>query len=226
MDANNDGKIDATDEPELNVRIGYMRFRGGDDRDGNYASGKSKLVTGISAMVKNTGTSYALTYCGSSKGTCYQPSTCSKETCINYNTSPTGGTPLTASLKEAKKYLDAHKAQDPGKDCRKKFVIVVSDGADTYACDGDGQECQRHMYERRREVVAATKALFDLWLQGVCNRFWLGHGQHTCKIRSTGWRIMAERMIAKRTTRVLRTAYSIPRGSGCDTARSFELLYI
>jgi len=217
MDANNDGKIDATDEPELNVRIGYMRFRRGDDRDGNYASGRNKLVTAMSAMGKNTGTSYSQTYCGSSKGTCYQTSTCSSETCINYNTSPTGGTPLTASLKEAKKYLDAHKAADPGKACRKKFVIVVSDGADTYACDGSGAECQAHMYERRREVVAATKALYDYGYKVFVIGF--GSGMPAYLTNTLNWMAYyGGTDDSEADNSGTTSAYSIPRGSGCDTA--------
>ena len=223
MDANNDGKIDSGDESVLNVRIGYMRFRGslysdGNDTGGNYASGSNKLVTEISKMgAAKTGTSYAQTYCGSSKGTCYQTSDCRSETCINYKTSPTGGTPLTASLKEAKKYLDAHKAADPGKACRKKFVIVVSDGADTFACNGSGAECQAHMYERRREVVAAAKALYDhgykvfvigfgssmpAYLSNTLN--WMAYhgGSDDSEVDNTG----------------ATTAYSIPRGSDCNGA--------
>jgi hypothetical protein len=73
----------------------------------------------------------------------------------------TGGTPLTSSLKEAVTYLNYHKSKDPSKLCRQKFVIVISDGADTYTCGGNGQECQEHMYKRRRAAVAATKQLKD-----------------------------------------------------------------
>ncbi len=58
-------------------------------------------------------------------------------------------------------YLDAHKAADTARDCRKKFVILITDGSDTYSCSGNGQECQEHQYKRRRDVVARAKALAD-----------------------------------------------------------------
>jgi len=216
MDYDNDNDIDKDDALGLGVRIGYMRFREGDDTLGNYASGKNKLVTEISASGKNTGTSYQKTYCGSNTS-CNIGSTCGSEVCINYNKSPDGGTPLAASLKEAKKYLDAHKAADPGKACRKKFVILVSDGADTYACDGSGAECQAHMYERRREVVAAAKALYDHGYKV----FVIGFGSTMPDYLKYTLNWMAyhggtDDSEADNTGAV--TAYSIPRGTGCGTA--------
>lgn len=216
LDYDSDGDIDKDDALAMNVRIGYMRFRDGDDKLGDYASGRNKLVTELSKPGKNTGTSYSQTYCGSNQ-TCSLGSTCNSEVCINYNKAPSGGTPLAASLKEAKKYLDAHKDVDPGKACRKKFIILVTDGADTYACNGTGAECQAHMYERRREVVAAAKALNDHgyrvfvigfgstmpeYLQNTLN--WMAYygGTDDSEEDNTG------------TT----TAYSIPKGSDCNGA--------
>jgi len=73
----------------------------------------------------------------------------------------TGGTPLSSALNEAKLYLDYHKNNDPAKACRKKFVILITDGADTFACGGNGSEGQSTQYKRRRETVAKAKALAD-----------------------------------------------------------------
>jgi hypothetical protein len=70
--------------------------------------------------------------------------------------SATGGTPLASALRKANIYFDADKAAD----CRKKFIIVITDGADIYACSS-GAECQSHMYKRRQETVAHAKALAD-----------------------------------------------------------------
>ena len=75
--------------------------------------------------------------------------------------SASGGTPLISALKEAKLYLDDHKAADAAKNCRQKFVILITDGSDTYGCGGDGSECDNDRYKNRREVVAKAKALAD-----------------------------------------------------------------
>ena len=72
-----------------------------------------------------------------------------------------GGTPLNWALKEMKTYLDTHKAADTAKDCRQKFVILLSDGSDTFSCAGDGGDTQADMYKRRRLSVARAKALAD-----------------------------------------------------------------
>jgi Tfp pilus tip-associated adhesin PilY1 len=164
LDDNADGKVDKYDAETLGIRIGYMRFRGGNDDGGNYSSGNNQLITGISTSASPTGTSYQRTYCGvtGTNSLCYIGTTCSGNTnCINRSEAAEGGTPLVYSLKEAKKYLDAHKADDNAKECRKKFIILVSDGADTYVCSGNGSECYNDVYKRRRESVAAAKALSD-----------------------------------------------------------------
>ncbi|HPD56146.1 MAG TPA: PilC/PilY family type IV pilus protein [Smithellaceae bacterium] len=177
MDDNSDNKVDKFDAETLGIRIGYMRFRGGNDTGGDYASGNNQLITGISNLGLMTGTSYQRTYCGKTGSTssCLITDTCSGSTnCIARSVAEaTSGTPLVYSLKEAKKYLDVHKDRDPAKECRQKFVIFVSDGADTYSCatgcdcrdplctEGCGAECQENMYKRRRESVAAAKALAD-----------------------------------------------------------------
>ena len=57
--------------------------------------------------------------------------------------------------------LDAHKATDDAKECRQKFVILITDGSDTYGCSGDGSECDGGRYKNRREAVAKAKALGD-----------------------------------------------------------------
>ena len=151
LDDDNSGTIDALDMVSMGIRIGFMRFTNGDDTAGAYASGNNKLVDVISAITSgvssNNQTSYSLTYCGNSTS-CATPtnnSSCTTGECIVGETA-TGGTPLASSLKEAKTYLDAHKAGDAYKACRQKFVIVLTDGADTYANGGNGSECQSNMY--------------------------------------------------------------------------------
>ncbi|HSW63216.1 MAG TPA: hypothetical protein VLH56_07905 [Dissulfurispiraceae bacterium] len=158
LDANKDGVIrstGATDDAALNVRIGYMRFYncGGNDTGGDYSAGCNSLIRPI-------GSFYSRIYCGANPGTCTL-ATAPSGTCIR-GESALGGTPLGASLREAKLYLDAHKATDTtASNCRKKFVLFVTDGADTYSCGGSGQETQTTQYQRRRETVAQAKALGD-----------------------------------------------------------------
>lgn len=158
----NDGNnvINNADSDSLGIRIGYMRFYNcsADDTGNSYSSGCNKLVTTISSLGSETGTSYQKTYCGHSTVCNSSVTACSTGECI-VGAAASGGTPIATSLREAKMYLDTHKASDAAKDCRQKFVILVTDGADTFACGGNGSECQQHMYKRRREVVATAKAL-------------------------------------------------------------------
>jgi len=154
LDDNDDNTINGTDETSLGVRIGYMRYYncGSDDLGADYASGCNKLIRTI-------GSKYSLTYCASN-ASCIVTSGSGSANCVN-GESATGGTPLAAALNEAKLYLNAHKAMDTAKDCRQKFVILITDGADTFACSGNGTETQSDMYKRRRESVAKAKALAD-----------------------------------------------------------------
>lgn len=160
LDDDNNGTINAQDSNSLAVRIGYMTF-GDNDTAGDYSSGNIRLRREISPMGSTgTGTAYQLTYCGNSTS-CTISSSCGTSPCV-VNQGASGGTPLTNALKEATSYLDAHKDKDKAaKECRSKFVILISDGADTYYCGGNGAECQSHMYKRRRSVVAAAKQLAD-----------------------------------------------------------------
>lgn len=152
LDDNNDNTINASDEGSLGVRIGYMRFKDGNDTGGDYSAGNNRLIRAI-------GSKYSLIYCASNSS-CTITSGSGSASCVN-GESANSGTPLAASLNEARLYLDAHKAADSARACRQKFAILISDGADTYACSGDGSETQTTMYMRRRESVARAKALAD-----------------------------------------------------------------
>jgi Tfp pilus tip-associated adhesin PilY1 len=154
LDDNGDNKITAADETSLGVRIGYMRFYNGNDQAGNYSSGANMLTKAI-------GVKYSNIFCGNSSSCSVTSGSSCSSGCVN-GASANGGTPLAASLNEAKLYLDYHKSQDGAAGaCRQKFAIIITDGADTYACSGDGSETQANMYKRRRESVAKAKALAD-----------------------------------------------------------------
>jgi Tfp pilus tip-associated adhesin PilY1 len=150
LDDNGDGTINSADESTLNIRFGYMRFRGGNDTGGDYNNGNIKLSWTI-------GSRYSRIYCNNATS-CALDSSASGS--ISGDT-PDSGTPLASALNEAKIYLDENKAADNAGACRQKFVILISDGADTYACSGNGTETQSDQYKRRRESVAKAKALAD-----------------------------------------------------------------
>lgn len=179
LDDNNDNKIDSSDESSLNIRIGYMRFRDGNDTSGDYASGNIRLVREINER-------YSRIYCNSA-------TTCNITTNAGENSSATwisgepanGGTPLASSLNEAKAYLDYHKSRDSAGSCRQKFVILITDGADTYACNGNGSEDQSDMYKRRRETVARAKALADAGYKVFVIGF--GADMPICLKRTLNW---------------------------------------
>ena len=169
LDDNNDNVINSSDEGSLKVRVGFMRYRDGDDTAGSWSSGNSRVLCPI-------GSAYSRIFCANNTSCASTVTSCGTKGCqISGGTecivgeTANGGTPLAMSLYEAKVYLDAHKAADTYADCRQKFVILVTDGADTYACGGDGQECKNaadaagysRRFKARREVVAQVKALAD-----------------------------------------------------------------
>ena len=138
LDDNNDNAISSSDETSLGVRIGYMRYYNcSDDDTGNsYSSGCNSLIRAIGSSYSNINTSVS-------------------------GESANGGTPLISALREAKLYMDDHKAADTARNCRQKFVILITDGSDTYGCDADGSECDSDRYQNRRDSVAKAKALGD-----------------------------------------------------------------
>lgn len=157
LDDNGNGTIDSQDQGSLGIRFGYMRFTNcSADESGSYSSGCNQLIRAISTS-SGTGTKYSQIYCGSSTS-CTITSTGSNSVS---SATASGGTPLAGAMNEAKLYLDYHKSSDNAAACRQKFVIMITDGSDTYACSGTGAEDQSDMYKRRRETVAKAKALAD-----------------------------------------------------------------
>ncbi len=161
LDDNGSNTITSADETSLGVRIGYMRFynASADDTGGSYTSGSNKLMKAI-------GIRYSNLFCGSNSSCSDSiPTVSGSGSCSATNVRNEcawGGTPLASSLAEAKLYLDVHKTADGlAGACRQKFVVLITDGADTFACSGSGTEVQSDMYKRRRESVAKAKALAD-----------------------------------------------------------------
>jgi hypothetical protein len=146
LDDNHNGTIDSQDETSLNIRIGLGKFQG---------STYTKL--------RDIATKYSLIYCGNNTS-CTVNQASGDTLNINYwmsYSNVVGATPLVSGLAGVKAYLDTDKANDAYKSCRQKFVILVTDGADTMYCGGAGYDTQTDQYKRRRESVLATKALAD-----------------------------------------------------------------
>jgi len=159
LDDNRDGKIDSSDETSLGIRVGYVAYYL--DMD---------FVTEVTGIRRGIGTPYADLYCNSNGNGTACTKTKEDTACTTmasaglpmsfYCERTYSDTPMNSALRDAKTYLDAHKAADPSKDCRQKFVILISDGGDTHSCDyGDGTAPTQ--YKQRRLSVLRAKALKD-----------------------------------------------------------------
>ena len=166
LDTDNDGVDPASpdniinhfDQDYLKIRMGYMRFYNCSSNETvtstSYNNGCNKVIwPNPNSSFENS--SYSKVYCNSSTS-CTKSSSASNSIS---GESATGGTPLAAALQEAKYYFNYTKSSDDDAACRQKFVILITDGADTYACNGSGNEDQTDQYKRRRETVAQARAL-------------------------------------------------------------------
>jgi Tfp pilus tip-associated adhesin PilY1 len=168
LDDNKDNSITSTDLTSLGIRLGLMRFydcasSGSDSSSRTYTDSGSciKLAWGLTADAQTTTTPYANIFCNNA--TCATPNTTGSNSCTV--TSPakecvagfgtSGYTPLQYSLREAKRYLDDHKALDDSRTCRQKSVIIITDGADTVACSAGGSTGR----SQRRAPVYQAKQL-------------------------------------------------------------------
>ncbi|MGA2525200.1 MAG: PilC/PilY family type IV pilus protein [Smithellaceae bacterium] len=161
LDDNNNGTIDSNDSTSLNIRIGFMRYYNCSGDVPVIAWGSSTKSSGCAALVRGIGSAYSQIYCNNTTSCASTVNSCNPSGECIIGEQATGGTPLASTLKLAKNYLDYNKSQDNAQACRLKFVILMTDGADTYSCSGNGGDCQAGMYERRVETVAAAKQLGD-----------------------------------------------------------------
>ena len=175
LDDNDDSKIDTKDEKSLNIRLGYMRFRdivAYDNDDFEPKTGKIKVLADI----------------GSSYESIWDKISDPAETAV-------GATPLAASLVEAKTYFtDYINRIDPAIACRQKFVIFITDGADTVACNGNGNDanCATNeesinpgMKRRRMLTVQRAKELYEAGVKVFVVGF--GGGMPECLKRTLNW---------------------------------------
>jgi len=150
LDDNKDGVINSQDDASLNIRMGFYTFG-------------SDVV-----KQKDIGKSYAHIFCG--KNSCslsnpYDYSGSGNVLALTDDRNPeaiySSNTAIALALETVKSYLDGHKAADAYRNCRQKFVILVTDGGDTKYCGGNGDGNQPDQYKRRRASVLRAKDLAD-----------------------------------------------------------------
>ena len=150
LDDNKDGVINSQDDSSLNIRMGFYAFN----------SSVYKM--------KDIGKSYANIFCGKSSCSLSNPYDYTGTGNVLHLTDDrnpeaiySSNTAIALALEEVKTYLNDHKAADTYKNCRQKFVILVTDGGDTKYCDGNGDGNQADQYKRRRASVLRAKDLAD-----------------------------------------------------------------
>ncbi len=206
-----DGTINSSDQTYLKIRMGYMRF---------YNCSSSETVNSTSyngppntshgncnTVIDTLNTNYSTIYCNNSTS-CTQSSSGSA-TSVAYE-SASGGTPLAAALNEALYYFNYTKSSDNDAACRQKFAILITDGADTYACSGNGQDSQTDQYKRRRETVAQARALANAGYYV----FTVGFGTNMPLVQqyTLNWAAYYGKTFNKDQTQSVTQIYTIPYG--------------
>lgn len=176
FDDTSDDSITSTDVTSLGMRIGFMRYLGCGDSNNNLAytntnscvklswglSGDDPYTNPVTAPTTDT-TPYANIYCNDS--TCASTVTA----CTDHDPSPwgydkecvagydiSGGTPIGNALNQAKNYLAYHKGLDAAASCRQKSIILITDGEDTFSCNGNGSSTG--ISQRRAPIYWAKQA--------------------------------------------------------------------
>jgi len=150
LDDNKDGVINSQDDGSLNIRMGFYTF----NSDVQFR--------------KDIGTSYAKIFCGKSSCSLSNPYDYAGSNNVlqltddrNPEAIYSSNTAIALALETVKQYLTDHKAADTYRNCRQKFVILVTDGGDTKYCDGNGDGNQADQYKRRRASVLRAKDMAD-----------------------------------------------------------------
>ena len=170
LDDHKDSKIDREDENSLNIRLGYMRYWNSFNNDDNEPG------TGDIKVLSNIGSAYSDIW-----------------NQVNDNLDPVGGTPLAAALVEAKTYfLRDVNPVDTAIACRQKFIILITDGADTWACSGNGidpncvdESSNPGMHRRRMLTVQRAKELSEAGIKVFVVGF--GGGMPECLRTTLNW---------------------------------------
>jgi len=124
---------------KLNLNLGYMNFTGiggpkelcNKDNDGDATKGNIKVLADLGSSDKSIW----------NKIKDPTPECSDRPDCqFTGTTGVTGCTPLAATLAEAKNYFDGQ--IDTATQCRKRFIIYITDGGDNLACSiSDPNDC-------------------------------------------------------------------------------------
>jgi Tfp pilus tip-associated adhesin PilY1 len=225
LDDNNDGQITGADKTSLGVRMGYMRWYNcaSSSQEGG-ASPTYDYSTGCNTIIREIDRPYSEIYCGDATS-CSSGTAGSSTSGTVSGASASGYTPISAAQVEAKLYLAAHQLNDAAAACRNKFVILITDGADTMACNTSSASTNA---PQRRESVAKAKDLADAGYKVFVIGF--GAAMPEDEKNTLNWMAYYGRTDDPNTANTGdNTSYSIPSGAlypstlvSCSTSTAYD----
>lgn len=160
LDADSSNTIDSADMTTLGMRLAFMRYYNCSSSNSALAYTNSSscinLLWGLTLSDNTTTTPYSDLYCGNSTSCASTVTACSGSTSCIIGTTASGGTPLANAIGQATNYLITQKGLDSAASCRQKSIIVITDGADTFSCSGDGSST--NLAQRIASVYYAYQA--------------------------------------------------------------------
>ena len=174
MDNNGDGTVNSTDVTGLGVRLGFMTYYNCQNASSgstySYPAGSStsciQLAWPLTTSDNVTPTPYANIYCNNTSCLSTVTSCTGTHECVVGET-PSGGTPLGNAIAQGTTYLSYQKTLDTSATCRQKSIILITDGADTFSCSGDGSSTNAPQRRAPVYYASAAKALgFSVFVVG------------------------------------------------------------
>jgi Tfp pilus tip-associated adhesin PilY1 len=173
MDNNVTGTVDSTDVTGLGVRLGFMTYYNCSSSNSttySYPAGSSssciQLAWPLTTSDNVTPTSYANIYCNNTSCLSTVTSCTGSHECVAGET-VSGGTPLGNAIAQGTTYLSYQKTLDSSATCRSKSIILITDGADTFSCSGDGSSTNAPQRRSPVYYASAAKALgFSVFVVG------------------------------------------------------------
>jgi Tfp pilus tip-associated adhesin PilY1 len=173
MDYNSTGTIDSSDVTNLGVRLGFMTYYNCSSSNSttySYPAGSStsciQLAWPLTLSDNVTPTPFANIYCNNTTCASTVTSCTGTHECVVGET-VTGGTPLGNAIAQGTNYLSYQKTLDTSATCRQKSMIIITDGADTFSCSGDGSSTNAPQRRSPVYYASAAKALgFSVFVVG------------------------------------------------------------
>lgn len=174
MDFNVNGTVDSTDVTGLGVRLGFMTYYNCQNASSgslySYPAGSStsciQLAWPLTTSDNVTPTPYANIYCNNTSCASTVTSCTGSHECV-VGEAVSGGTPLGNAIAQGTTYLSYQKTLDTSATCRNKSIILITDGADTFSCNGDGSSTNAPQRRSPVYYASAAKALgFSVFVVG------------------------------------------------------------